>query len=232
MPQKRPYGLWFDNTLDIPIQSQVDDPAGLQFIPAAASSKRFVAGSDGNVYLVADQSMNIRGSKAIVWSSEGYTTNGIAVPALTVNQKKATGSSATNIAGATVPSGMTLPTTLDLSPYRNLTLVVNLSTLTGTSIQFEIDAQDDSATPVVMPIWKPTALTATGAMLVNVGPGVAFPQAAAAANTAPTGFGAIAVPSGWTYYAIPFCFPPTGSIAWTVTSVTAATWTAFLYGSY
>lgn len=232
MPQKRPYFQWFDGTLDIPIQAQVDDPAGLQFLPTAASNKRNIAGSDSNVYMVADHAVNPRGAKSVIWSSEAYTYNGVAVPALTVNQKKATGSSATNLGAATPPTGMTLSTTLDLSPYRNIVLAVNLSALTGTSIQFELDMLDDSGTPVSLPIWKPAALTATGSLYVTAGPGVAFPQAAAAPSTAPTNYGAIAVPSGWTYYFLPMGLFPNGQFAWAVSSVTAASWTAWLYGTY
>lgn len=231
MPQKRPYGAIFDNTLDIPLPLQVDDPVGLQLLSAAAANKRTIAGGDANLYDVADQTVAVRGTKSIIWSSEGYTHRGVTVPALTTNQKKATGSSATNIAAAVPPTGMTLPTTLDFSPYKNLTLVINLSAITGTSIQFELDTQDDSATPVSLALWKPAALTATASTLTMVGPGLAYPQAAAAPTAPATGFGAIAVPSGWTYYSIPLSFLPTGAVAWTVISLSVATWTAFLYGS-
>ena len=231
MPQKRPYGAIFDNTLDIPLPQQVDDPINLSLVAAAATNRRTLAGGDSNLYDVADQAVAIRGTKSIIWSSEGYTHRGVTIPALTTAQKKATGSSATNIAGATPPAGFTLPTTLDFSPYRNLTLVINMSAISGTSIQFELDTQDDSATPVVLALWKPTAITAPAATLTEVGPGLPFAQAASAPSTAATGFGAIAAPSGWTYYSIPISFLPTGSVAWTVVSLTSISWTAWLYGS-
>lgn len=232
---KRPYFLYYDGTADVPITDQVDHPTTLEFLPGAGANRRTIAGSDGNVYVVADRTVVPRGNKSIIWSSEGYTTNGVSIPALTTAQKKANGSAATNINAAisagNVPSGMTVPTTLDFSPYRNLTLMLNLSALTGTSIQFEIDMLDDSGTPVSLALWKPAALTGAASVLVSIGPGVAFPQAATAPSTAATGFGAIAAPSGWTYYSIPLSFPPNGSFAWTVSSVTATSWTAFLYGS-
>lgn len=234
MPSKRPYGQWFDNTLDIPVQAQVDDPAGLQFIPTAASNKRNIQGSDSNVYMVADHAMNPRGAKNIIWSSEGFSYNGVTIPAVTTAAKKVTGAATgtgSNFALATYVSPMVAPTVLDLSPYRSISIMINLSAITGTSIQFEFDFLDDSGTAVTLPLFKPAALTSTASILVSIGPGVAFAQASAAPSTAAAGFGAISVPSGWTYYSYPVALVPNAAFAWTNVSTTACSWTAWIYGN-
>jgi hypothetical protein len=237
---KRPYLMWYDGSGDLPVQQQVDDPLHLQFAPQAATSPRSILGSDGNSYTVADGAVNVRGAKNIVWSSEGYSslgnsiTGGLAVPPLSANQKKATGS----LLSATTGNQGTLfgatPPPLDFSAYRSLVLMVNVVSLTGgssPSIQFELDFQDDTATPVSFPIWKPTALSAAGSLLVMIGASVPFAQAAAAPSLAPTNFGVIAVPSGWTYYPLPFPVLPNGNFQWTVTGApTAIAWSTWIYG--
>src|SRR5258708_6683671 len=130
MPNKRPYFLGTDATTDVWPQ-QGDYPQGPRFINLAAVNPRTILGGDGGSYEVSDQTVSPRGSKNVIWSSEGYTFNGNTIAALSAAQKKVTGTHATNIgvAGA-----------LDFSPYRNLTLAINLTTFTGgTSIQFELD---------------------------------------------------------------------------------------------
>jgi len=233
---KRPYNTPFDNSGDIPIQTVGDDPANLRFLPAPAVNARTIFGGDQQSYVVGDVAFSPRGSKNVIWSSEGYTTNGYTVPALTAVQKRATGSANTNIALATFAGTSTLLATppsgvLDFSPYRAVVLMVNLSAITGTSIQYELDTQDDSGTPVVLPLWKPAALIAAGSLFTVAGTGVAFDQAAAAAATAPSAsFAVIAVPTGWTYALLPFPFAPNGNFQWTAVALTVATWTAWLYG--
>lgn len=238
--QKRPYSQFYDASGDLPLGNQVDNPVLLETVPSFVANRRTVVGSDGNAYVVADQAISARGSKNVIWSSEGFTQNGISIPALTTNQKKANGTHATNYvtasatcvspSGQALPSGVTLPAYLDLSPYRNISIVLNLSAITGTSLAFEFDVLDDTGTPVSIALHKPAAMTAAGSVLISIGPGVAFAQAAAAPSTAAAGFGAIAAPTGWTYYSYPLVVPPNGSFVWTVSSVTAATWTAWIYG--
>lgn len=224
---KRPYTVYFDASADIPIQQQVDDPANLRFVPQAGANARSITGLDGNTYVVMDETVNPRGTKALIWSSEGYTTNGNTITALTANQKKATGNQATNIGAGAV---------LDFSAYRNLLLVANLVSFTGGSsptIQYEIDVQDDTGTPVSIALWKPAALSAAATAYVAIGMGLPFTQAASAPNTAASGFAAVAAPSGVTYYSIPLPFTPQGQFAWTVTGApTAIVWSANLYGIY
>ncbi len=109
--------------------------------------------------------------------------------------------------------------------------MVALTALTGTSITFEFDTLDDSGTPVSLALWNSGALTsATKNILVSIGPGVAFVEAATAPANAPTGFGMITAPTNWTYYLYPFTIAPNGQFQWTVSSVTAASWTAWIYG--
>lgn len=224
---KRPYFVYFDGSTDIPIQQQVDDPQSLRFIPQAAANARSILGADGNTYVVADETVAPRGSKNIVWSSEGYTSLGVAIPALTANQKKATGDQTANVGANTV---------LDFSAYRALLLVANLTGFTGGSsptIQYEIDTLDDTGTPVSIALWKPAALSAAATMYVAIGLGLPFTQAASAPNTAASGFAAVAAPSGVTYYSIPLPFTPQGKFAWTVANApTAIAWSANLYGIY
>lgn len=221
-----PAFMWTDTTTDR-VPEQVFLPGVPDFLPQAGANSRTITGADGNTYTVADATVNPRGAKNIVWSSEGYTGTNYqtAVPALTAAQKKASGSQVTNAGTGAI---------LNCSAYRGLLLMVNLASFTGgtsPSIQFEFDLLDDSSSPVSLALWKPTALTAAGAALVGIGTGMGFAQAASAPSTAATGFGAIAAPSGWTYYSIPLPVGPNGQFAWTVTGApTAIAWTAWIYG--
>ena len=224
---KRPYIMGSDATTDR-IPTQVDVPGSTSFANRAGTNLRTIIGADGNSYQVADASVTQRGQKNIVWSSEGFTSQlnaATPVPALTAAQKRATGNQATNVGANAI---------LDCSPYRNLLLMINLASFTGgtsPTIQFEFDYLDDTGTPVSLALWKPTALSAAGAALVAIGPGLAFAQAAAAPSTAAAGFGAITAPSPWTYYPIPLPVAPNGQFAWTVAGApTAIAWTAWIYG--
>lgn len=226
MPNRRPYGMLYDQYANTPVQSQLDSPATTEFLPPAASNRRAIVGADGNVYYVADESVTTRGAKNVVWSSEGFTLNGVTVPALSALQKRTTGSQNTSLAAATPPSGFTMPTILDCSPYKALSLIVSLTAITGTSIAFELDFQDDSTSPLSFAVWKPAALTAaTSNYLISVGPGVGFPP-----GTIPTGYAAANVPTNWTYVPIPIALPPNAQFQWTATALTAVTWTAWVYG--
>lgn len=221
-----PAFMWSDATTDR-IPEQVYLPGVPDFIPRAGANTRTITGADGNTYTVADATVNPRGAKNIVWSSEGYTGTNFATPvgALTAAQKKASGSQVTNAGTGAV---------LDCSAYRSLLLMVNLASFTGgtsPTIQFEYDVLDDTATPVSLALWKPAALSAAGSLYVGIGAGMAFAQASSAPSTAATGFGAIAAPSSWTYYSIPLPVGPNGQFAWTVTGApTAIAWTAWIYG--
>jgi hypothetical protein len=255
MAIKRPYFVGFDGTGDIMVPNQLDDPMNARFIPNLAANQRSILGSDGNVYMVADKSVRPVGSKNIIWSSEGYPSlgnnltdstspaavpnanaaNGVTIPAVTSTQKKATGSSATNIGtllGATAPK-------LDFGAFRSLDAVITLSTFTGgTSIAFEIDMQDDAGTPNSVAIWAPAALTATQTMMiVHIGLDQPFFQAAAAPNVVtahPAGFTLMAdLPSGVLFYPVYAPLLPTGNFKWTIVGTfSAIAWTAILYGRY
>jgi hypothetical protein len=267
MPLKRPYLQWFDTTLDIPIQTQSDDPANLRSNPVATANARSILGGDGNVYTIGDLAVGPRGSKNIIWSSEGYTSlgntltampgggvgtgaatpnaqayNGVAIPALTAAQKKATGTTGSATLGNIGTLLGATPPPLDFSPYRQIVAIFNLISFTGgasPSIQFEIDFLDDAATPLVITPFKPAAaLTAATTTMVVIGPQQPFIQSvttAAITSISATGFPPItAVPAGLTsYYAVPMELLPQGQIQWTVANApTAASWTCFLYGKY
>lgn len=225
----RPYFVWYDSTADNVLPLQGDNPAGSEFLPIGSANRRSVLSGNGNNYAVGDMTVAPRGVKSIVWSSEGYTVNGNVIPALTVAQKKATGSQVTN-AGGTIG---TIAGALDTSAYRDLILFVNFISFTGgTSIQFEYDFLDDAGTPASVAVWKPTALTAAGQQLVNIGSNTPFLQAAAAAATAPSAsFGSMSLPAGIIAYSVPLMLPPNGQFQWTVVgTMTTCVWTAFIYG--
>jgi hypothetical protein len=213
MPQKRPYLSWFDSSLDIPVQQQGDDPAGLQFVPIAATNKRTITGGDSNPYVVSDLGVNARGSKSVIWSSEGYTYNGVTVAALTANQKKATGSHVAN-AGGTLG---TVAGSLDLSPYRAVSLFVVLTSFTGgttPNFQPELDFIDDAGTPNVIAVFKPSAVTAATSWITNAGLGLST-----------------ATITGFTVTNVGTPVLPNGQIQWTITGApTAVAWTGILYG--
>jgi len=245
---KRPYTLWYDNSADLPVPTQGDNPQNDQFVPIAAQNVRTVYDSTATPYTLADMGINVRGGKNIIWSSEGFVTaSGITVPALTATQKKTTGSFATNFSSALATIGgtalsalspaLTAPTYLDLSPYKNLLLILNLSSITGTSIQFEIDMVDDAGTPNSMPIWKPSAFTSASnqAWYVAMGMGLPLTQVTAVTSgssiqTDATGFSVLSAPTGWNIATIPLPLAPQCNFQWTISSVTADAWTAFLYG--
>jgi hypothetical protein len=219
MPTVRPYQQVYDGSTARTIGTVVDNPTNNEFLPVGAQNRRAVLGTNQQGYSVSDMGVNPRGAKNILWSSEGYVTNGITVSALTANQKKATNTTATTIATTQTlptqaPNAVTLPTTLDVSAYSGIVIVVNLTAITGTSIQFEYDFVDDAANTVAL--WKPTALTAAGGYITMIS------QYATA--SAPSG------PSGWTFANIAFPQGPQGRFAWTCTAVTADTWTAYIYG--
>jgi hypothetical protein len=259
---KRPYLQWFDATLDIPIQDQVDDPANLRLTPVAAANARSILGGDGNVYTVSDFSVNPRGSKNIVWSSEGYNSlgnnlsalppggvasaanipnnqayNAVAIPALTATQKKTTGSTGSATTGNIGTLLGATPPVLDLSAFHSILLVVNLISFTGgasPSFQPEFDVLDDTASPLSIALWKPTAVTSATAWYVYIDP----QQMVIQNNTAPTasvgaGVTAWLGTTGITYVPIPVGFPPNGQFQWTITGApTAVNWTTFIYGKY
>lgn len=218
---KRPYQIPFDGTADIPIGTVGDDPIAQAFIPTGNANSRSLLSPDGNSYTVGDLTMASHNSKMLLWSSEGFTRNGTAVAAVTATAKKASGTSGV----------------LNLSMARTLSIFAVVTSFTGgssPSLQFELDFLDDTpTTPVSLPIWKPVALTAAGNAFVSLGPGMGFPQAAAAADTPPTDFAAIVIPSGWIYTSIPLAILPQGQIKWTVTSTPSAiVWSLMLYGSF
>jgi hypothetical protein len=215
MPNK-PYGAIYDGSTARTVGNVIDDPAGNQFLTVGSANKRTIVSGSGQASLVGDATMNHRGAKNIVWSSEGYTYNGVAVTAVTVAAKKTTGASTVQTTTAPLPGGFTLPATLDFSAYSTLVLIVNLSAITGTSIQFELDLIDDAPTPNVIAIWKPVALTAAGGYVVNLG--------LTATGTTPT------PPSGYTFTNIPMCPGAQGKFVWTNIATTVATWTAIIYG--
>ena len=228
----RPYAQIYDSNDNTPVQTQLDNPAAGEFTTEIAVNAHTYYGASGREFRIADGSVSPRGSKRIVWSTEGYNWHGIAIPALTAGQKAATGSSATNIGAATPPGGVTLPTVLDFSFYRYLQLILVLTSLTGGSsptIQFELDFLDDtSPTANKFALWNPIAQNAAASFLVQAGSGMTVPPA-----SAPTGYANAAVPAGWTVYSIPLVIAPNGKFAWTVTgSPTAIAWNAWLYGQY
>lgn len=237
---KRPYLMWYDGSGDAPIQQQVDDPQHLQFVPQGAANPRSILGADGLPYTVGDGTHTIRAAKNIIWSSEGYVsqgssyTSGVTIPALTANQKKATGSA---ISASTGNIGTLLgltPPPLDFSAYRTIAVVTNVVSFAGgtsPSIQFELDVQDDTGTPVSFPLWKGAAATAAAGNFVALGANLMFPEAATAPAAAPTGFGLITVPASWTWTVIGLPFLPQGNFQWTVVSnPTAIVWSAWIYG--
>lgn len=266
MPVKRNWGAVFDTTLDIPIQTQVDNPAATRADTLLSINPRTVLGGDNFPYNVGDLPVAPRGAKNIIWSSEGYTTignnlaaapssgfgpqgnaltaaapgiaiGGVTIPALTANQKKTTGSAISATTGNIGTILGATPPPLDFSPYRSLDAVITLSTFTGgTSIQFEIDMQDDAGTPNSVAAWKPAALTATQTMiLVHIGLDQPYVQTTAAASSEPaTGFTAqAALPSGVLFYPVYLPLLPQGNFQWTIVGTfTAIAWTAFLYGRY
>lgn len=217
----RPYQQVYDSSTARTISPMLDNVVNNEFVTSGAQNRRALLNSNGQAYPVADMGVNPRGAKNIVWSSEGYIWNGVTISALTTNQKKATNSSTTTIATTqtlpnVAPNAISLPTTLDFSAYGGgLLLVVNLSAITGTNIQFELDTIDDAGTPNVIPLWKPAAATAATSYLVMISP--------YATGTAPT-------ISGWTVTNVPFSPGVQGKFAWTASSLTAVTWTAFIYG--
>jgi hypothetical protein len=213
MPTVRPYSQVYDGSTARTIGTIVDNPVATEFLPVAAASKRTLLGANGQPYAVADMAINHRGAKNIIWSSEGYTWNGVSISALSVNAKKATGSSATQSTTTTLPTGITVPATLDVSAYREVVAVVSLLSITGTSFQPEIDILDDAAS--VIPIWKPTAATAATNYYVNIG--------LAASGTAAT-------VSGWTCTNIAMSPGAQIKFAWTNVATTVCTWTVYLYG--
>jgi hypothetical protein len=216
-----------------PIQGQLDNPVAREFTTQAAENVRSIVASNGRITRIGDGAVVPKGTKRIIWSSEGYTYRGVTIPALTAAQKKATGSVATNISAASLPTGFTLPTTLDLSPARYLALVVSYTSLTGGSsptIAFELDLLDDSAGPIKFPVWNPAAFSGATPILsyVNVGPGLTSPPA-----SAPTGYANQTIATNWTVYMVPLVLLPNGNLTWTVTgSPTAASWIAELYGTF
>jgi len=219
MPNTRPYQQIYDGSTARTIGTVTDNPASSEFLPIGAQNRRAVLGTSGQGYGISDLGTNPRGAKNIIWSSEGYTWNGVTITPLTANQKKATNSSTSTIATAqtlpnVAPNAITLPTMLDVSAYSGIVLVVNMSAITGTSIQFEYDFMDDAGNAVAL--WKPTALTAAGAYITMIS------QYSTA--SAPSG------PSGWTFANIAFPQGPQGRFSWTCSAVTAITWTAYLYG--
>jgi hypothetical protein len=220
------------------ITGPLDSPETNEFATQRAENIRSVIGAKRALYHVADGSVAPRGTKRIVWSSEGYAYRGAKIPVLTANQKKATGSATTNSSlaklpdGTSLPSGFTVPSVLDFSPYRYLQLFLVFTSVAGSgtpSLQFELDFLDDtSPTPGKIAIWKPAALTAAANLIVNIGPDLQYPLAAT-----PSDYVAPAVQAGWTISSIPTLLTPNGSIAWTAAgTVTSAVWTAWLYGMY
>ncbi len=263
---KTNYLQWFDATADIPVQNQANNPAATRFDPIASMNARTILGADALPYNIGDFAVSPRGAKNIIWSSEGYVSNGnnlnavpstgfgtsgtlltaaspgialngVTIPALTATQKKTTGSAISATTGniGTILGGT--PPALDFSAYRSLDAVITLSTFTGgTSIQFELDMQDDAGTPNSVAIWKPAALTATQTMiLVHVGLDQPFVQTTAASTSEPaTGFTAQAnLPSGVLFYPVYLPLLPQGNFQWTIVGTfTAIAWTAFIYGKY
>lgn len=215
MPTK-PYGSIYDNSTARSVGNIVDDPIGNQFLTVGSANKRTLIGGSGQAGLVGDQTVNARNAKNIVWSSEGYNFNGATMAAVTVAAKKATGTSATQTSTSVLPSGFTIPTLLDFSPYSTLMIVINLTAITGTSMQFELDLVDDTAGPNVISVWKPTALTAAGGYITNIG--------LSASGTVPT------PPAGYIFANVAMCPGAQGKFVWTNIATTVATWTAVIYG--
>jgi hypothetical protein len=213
MTNMRPYQQWYDGSTARTIGMVGDNPTNNEFLLIGTANRRVQLGTNGQGYAIADLAVNNRGAKNIIWSSEGYTWNGVPISAVTVANKKATGSSATQSTTSTLPSSITVPTVLDVSPYRAIVAVVSLLTITGTSFQPEIDILDDAAS--VIPVWKPTAATAGTNYYINIG--------FEATGTAPT-------VSGWTVTNIPVSPGAQIKFAWTNVATTVCTWTAYLYG--
>ena len=233
----RPWFSWFDGTADIPISTAGDNPANTEFLPIQGVNRRVITGGDTKSYAVGDLTVASRGAKNIIWSSEGYTSNlNVVVPALTANQKKATGSHVTN-AGGTIS---TVASALDFSPYRAAHAVIVLASFTGgasPSFQPEIDFIDDAGTPNVIPLWKPSAVTSATSWWNVLGQGLVLPETpltAAANNVAmATGFTSFAAITGWTLTSIPLPLLPNAQFQWTIANTpTAVAWTAFIYGLY
>ena len=109
--------------------------------------------------------------------------------------------------------------------------VISLTAGSSPTITFELDMFNDDATPVAFPLWTSAAIATAGKLLVAAGTGLPFAQAAAAPLVAPTGFTALADPSGWTVAIVPLPLAPQGLFKWTVANTpTAAAWTAWIYG--
>lgn len=216
------------------VSNQVESALNTVFLPASAANYRTVINGSGQTQAMADTAVGIRGSKQIIWSSEGFTnSNGVVFPAVTTNQKKATNTSTgTNMAapsatlsgGSPVPSGWTTPAAIDFSPYKSLLFLLNVTTVTGTSMQWELDFLDDTGTPVVF-AFKTTALTAAGQLVMNIGRG-----ATTQASSPPTSYGAFTDVAGTLVYPLSIDPAPQGQIAWTASSITACAWTGWLYG--
>jgi hypothetical protein len=193
---KTTFFMGTDTTDDRVPDQNLDPYQGFAF--QAAANLRTING-----VLIADKTFTHRGSKSVLWSSEGYTfEGGASLPALTAPQKLASGTHNTN-AGGTAP--------LDLSPYRSLLLLVSLATLSGgssPSIQFGLNFLDDTTpTAESFPVWSPSALTAAGKSVAAIGPGC-------------TNAGSVAMALG-----------PNGAFFWTVAGgPTTCEWKAWLYG--
>jgi hypothetical protein len=230
---RRPYQQIYDQIGNVPISGgQLDSPLTEEFVTIEAKNVRTLIDAQNRTYDVGDTAVSPKGTKHIVWSSEGFTYRGLAIPALTATQKKASGTIATNFGAApSHPSKLVIPSVLDFSLFRYLQLVVVFTSFTSgstPSIQFELDFLDDTSTPNKFVVWNPAALTSAGSFLVDVGPGLSVPPA-----SAPTGYANTTVPTGWTVYNIPYVVSPNGTFSWTVTGTpTAAVWTAWLYGQY
>lgn len=211
----RPWFSWFDGTADIPLSTVGDNPANAEFLPIGSANRRLI-NQAGTTYAIGDLTVASRGAKNIIWSSEGYTSNlNNVIPALTANQKKATGSHVAN-AGGTLG---TVAGALDLSPYRAITLFVVLTSLTGgttPSFQPELDFIDDAGTPNVIAAFKPTAATAATSWITSAGQGLST-----------------ATITGFTITLIGTPVFPNGQVQWTISGgPTAVAWTGILYGIY
>lgn len=114
---------------------------------------------------------------------------------------------------------------MDLSSVKELLIFVNLVSFTGgttPTFQPEWDIVDDhvaggvwSPTTDVIPLWKPTAVSAATKFLTWFG----------------TSQGAAPTIAGFTTLVVPVGFGNLGRFAWTITGApTSVAWSAFIYG--
>jgi hypothetical protein len=206
-----------DHTLVHPLTLQADSPQSSEFLPVAACNRRLIKSAGDRSYAVSDLSVAPRGSRHLLWSSQGgIQEDGTAIVALSSDQQKAAG---------------TTQIPLDLSASTTIVIMICVTDLKvsskGEGLSFGFSLLDGSAD---FPVWTSAVQKDIGSFYVAIGQGVQ-PLADSSAAT-PTGLGAITHPSGWSVTMLPFPLSCLGRFFWTASGVLATSWTVSVYGSY